>query len=166
MLEPCWCVITCWGGDAFCNLLIKSQYFRGALFQDKYSFSIPSLLLPCLQSSQSISLKPWTSVDCVMFLSYFSLSEAERLEGAGAGRNFPIPVEIKFQNFPQLSPYPWRVSHCYGEGSEQYFPMPTPLLPQDPWEDPSCTSAVGTWLSSWSEGLWKCAPRPQQDNNP
>ena len=65
-------------------------------------------------------------------LSSSSSSEAGRLEGAGAGRNFPILVEIKFQNFPQLSAYPWRVSHCYGEGSEQYFLLSTPLLLQDP----------------------------------
>ena len=65
-------------------------------------------------------------------LSSSSSSEAGSLEGAGAGRNFPILVEIKFQNFPQLSAYPWRVSHCYGEGSEQYFLLSTPLLLQDP----------------------------------
>ena len=67
------------------------------------------------------------------FCLYFSLGEAGWLEGAGAGRNFPIPVEIKFQNFPWLSPYAWRVSHCYGEGSEQYILMPVLLLLlQDP----------------------------------
>ena len=154
MLEPCWCV----GVGTQSVIFWLNLSFRGALFQDKYSFSIHFLPLPCLQSSKSISLKPLTSVDYVMFLFLFLPQWGRKAGGGWSREEFPYSSWNQVSEFSPAKSLPLRVSHYYGKGSEQYFLTPTPLLLQDPWGDPACTLAMGTWLSSSSESLWKCAP--------
>lgn len=161
MLEPCWCV----GVGTQSVIFWLNLSFRGALFQDKYSFSTHFLPLPCLQSSKSISLKPLTSVDYVMFLFLFLPQWGRKAGGGWSREEFPYSSWNQVSEFSPAKSLPLESKPLLWKRFWTVFPHAYSSAPARPMRGSCLYPCYGNLVEFLEWKPVKVCPL-QQDNKP